>query len=797
MKKHLYLFIFFGTLFPSLVSAQQFKLHAEYRNDWYGAGIPMIADIQGYPSVTLQAESANDQFVIEADNSYNKWKKAGTDPLTAFNTPSAFDFFPNAGGVADNMFASNTVTGHFYTTRIKNQGYQSTQAVVMETAGAPAGILNVVLNPGNPVTNTPAPVAITTENRSPEEHFYIRYTTDNWLTSTTSEISFPGAGNNNGSGTIPALGNAGSVQFYIMSTTLLLQPGSTGVDYDLITLKQNNNAGANYTYNYSQPVFTTNVTFRVNMSQQTVAAQGVRLTGSFFNWSLDSALTLMTPLGNGVYEKTVALDTTATVQYKFINGNSFAQQENVPSACGQANGFGGFDRAFAVPNTNTTLSTVCFGSCTDCPVPVFSSVTFRVNMSQQTVSPQGVRLTGSFFNWSLDSALTALTSIGNGIYEKTVSIDTTAVVQYKFINGSNFAQQESVPSACGVNNGVGGFDRQLSVPNSNTTLATVCFGSCSNCQVAVFSSVTFRVNMSLQTVSPQGVRLTGSFFNWSLDSALTVMTSVGNGIYEKTVSIDTNAVVQYKFINGNSFAQQENVPSACGVNNSIGGFDRQLEVPGSTLTLPVICFGECNNCVLPVLVPITFQVDMSLTPPGPDGVRLAGSFNNWSLDNSTLMTPAGNGIYTKTIDLDTAASVQYKFVNGFAFSVAESVPQACGVSDGFGAFNRILSVPNSATTLPSVCFSSCSACTPVGAAEYAGKQSAEMYPNPAGAYFVVTRADRFQEVRIFDIRGKLKQVIKTEGKALLEVSSLDWTSGIYLIQLCGPSESEWHKLSKQ
>jgi hypothetical protein len=595
MKKNNFLLLGMLILLNLTSQAQTFKLHAEYKADWYGPGYVLSPDIPGYPSITLQADSIGDKFVIEADNSFNKWKNQGSDPLTYLNVPDTFVFIPNASSVPDNILSVPTIIGHYYTTRLRNLGYQSTRAVVMKTTLLPAGILSVSQSPsGNPASGTQVALTITTGTRSPEEHFYVRYSTNNFSTSEVAEFVFQGPNATSGIASIPSGLTGSTTSYYIFSSTIVLQNGANNIDYDLITLKQNNNQNQNYAFTAVNPVATAAITFRVNMSSTTISNQGVRLTGSFFNWSLDSAQTIMTSVGNGVFEKTISLDTTLTIQYKFINGSTFQQQENVPQACGISNGVGGFDRQIAVPNAPAILPTVCFGSCSNCPLPVFVPVTFRVNMSLVPTVNQ-VRLTGSFVNWSLDST-TLMTNIGNGVFEKTVNLDTTQVVQYKFINGASFANEENVPSACGVPNNVNTFDRQIAVPNAPAVLPTVCFGSCSNCALPVFVPVTFRVDMSETPAGPDGVRLAGSFNNWSLgDSSL--MNTTGNGIYAKTLSLDTSLIVQYKFVNGLTFQVQENVPQSCGVPDGFQGFNRTLSVPNAATTLPAVCFSSCAACL--------------------------------------------------------------------------------------------------------------------------------------------------------------------------------------------------------
>jgi hypothetical protein len=263
----------------------------------------------------------------------------------------------------------------------------------------------------------------------------------------------------------------------------------------------------------------------------------------------------------------------------------------VPSACGVANTVGGFDREIVVGTSDDTLAAVCFGECSNCVFNALANVTFRVNMSLELVSADGVHLAGSFNGFS--TTANPMTLVGNGIYETTVAIDTTSTIQYVFLNGITFNNQESVTSACGVDNGFGGFNRSYIVPESNSILPTVCFSSCSDCVLPALAQVTFYVNMSQENISAQGVFLSGSFNSFS--TTANPMTNIGGGIFKADVSLDTTAIIQYKFVNGTVF---ESVSSICGVDDGFNGFNRILSVPQTDVfALPTVCFSSCEDCI--------------------------------------------------------------------------------------------------------------------------------------------------------------------------------------------------------
>ena len=105
-----------------------------------------------------------------------------------------------------------------------------------------------------------------------------------------------------------------------------------------------------------------------------------------------------------------------------------------------------------------------------------ADVTFRVNMAKQaSVDPMGVRIAGSFTNWQDE----VMTDAGNGVWTITKALPIGDKVQYKFKNGPG--GWESGQKECGVDDGNGGYNRQLTV--ADTVLPAVCFNACTPCVV--------------------------------------------------------------------------------------------------------------------------------------------------------------------------------------------------------------------------------------------------------------------------------------------------------------------------
>ncbi|MCC3159909.1 T9SS type A sorting domain-containing protein [Hymenobacter sp. 15J16-1T3B] len=229
------------------------------------------------------------------------------------------------------------------------------------------------------------------------------------------------------------------------------------------------------------------LTFRVDMSQQTVAAAGVHVAGNFqaaagFGTDWNPATTLLTdPDNDRIYEVTVDVP-AGTYLYKFVNGNGWSGAELPSASCGVDDGGGNVNRQVALPTSALRLPAVPFGGCP-------TLVTFRVNMRGQTVAPGGVHVMGNFqtlagyaSNWN--PAAIALTDYNNDdIYEAQVALPAPGRFLYRFVNGSAAAAAETVPATCGLDDGTGAgtLARVYNATAATNTAPAVCFGSCQTC----------------------------------------------------------------------------------------------------------------------------------------------------------------------------------------------------------------------------------------------------------------------------------------------------------------------------
>ena len=228
-------------------------------------------------------------------------------------------------------------------------------------------------------------------------------------------------------------------------------------------------------------------------------------------------------------------------------------------------------------------------------------LTLRVDMSQQSISPNGVHVAGSFqseagFGSDWQPGTTRLTDDNNDkIYEVTLNVPP-GLYQYKFINGNSWSDApETDFTACGIEDGGGNLNRQISVGATNLRPPVVAFNGCN-------PQITFSVNMGKQTVASSGVHVAGNFqalagygSDWQ-PNATPLHDPDGDGIYEVSVSLPTEGIFEYKYINGNSWSGAETVPAACGTADGSGNYNRTIEAPALVNNTPVYCFSSCDIC---------------------------------------------------------------------------------------------------------------------------------------------------------------------------------------------------------
>jgi len=432
---------------------------------------------------------------------------------------------------------------------------------------------------------------------------------------------------------------------------------------------------------------------------------------------------------------------------------------------------------------NATESiTVCYASCAACGE---NTIRFRVDMTQEVdgVNPIGVFIAGDFQGWN-PAGSQLIDPDGNGTFEGYFSIGTASAANFKFINGNDWAFEETIPAECNVSG-----NRNLAVSDANTVADVICFSSCGPCQFP--TPVLFRVDMTLQTVNANGPHVAGSFQGWNPGDANTLMTDPdGDNIYEVTLLLQPGTY-QYKFVNGAAWADgNESLPAECNV-----GGNREVVV-GIDPVVEHFCYNQCGaECVVdPDAADITFRVNMQNTTPDALGVWMIGGFTvpAWQAGAVEMTDDNLDGVYECTVNISGSADIQYKFMNGDVNLPTNEEGTGiinCGIANGVGGYNRIHTRTGIAEVLGTVCFDSCVDCI-VGVQEAMALSVLNAYPVPANEFVTLSFGQVKSAPITVRVMNNLGQVVSTQflgnlptGNNQVRVNLEGVASGIYAIEL--------------
>ena len=298
-----------------------------------------------------------------------------------------------------------------------------------------------------------------------------------------------------------------------------------------------------------------------------------------------------------------------------------------------------------------------------------------------------------------------------------------------------------------------------------------------------YSDVTLQVDMNKFTQTFTTAMVHGSWNGWGAGTALA--DPDGDNIWEGTISLPVGDSVEYKFTaDGWAFDESLTPGDPCTIT-AWGFTNRLLVVPGADTTLGVVCWSECSACSIEVTFNVNMAWEVANGAISSDGIHVAGSFQGWNPGATEMTDPDGDGIYSVTVEMPLAQDLFYKFVNGNDWPAAEASGDlaACGVSDGFGGYNRNTAVGNADTSLAAVCFTKCYDCA-VSIDEALGNIS--LFPNPTSGAFTMERSELAGniEVTVIGLQGQL--LLATEwaaGQSELNIDLSDLAAGVYMVRL--------------
>ena len=244
------------------------------------------------------------------------------------------------------------------------------------------------------------------------------------------------------------------------------------------------------------------------------------------------------------------------------------------------------------------------------------------------VSVQGGTLPYSYA-WNTSDTTEDLSSIGQGYYSVVITDNNGCSVTV----GDSIVEPDVLTATISTTDVScnGGTDGTVSVSIAGGSGPyTINWSSSNGGQINSAMGVTFRVDMSNETIDPSGVDVVlGS-------GQILDMVSFDDSIYYATGYFNTGDSIKYRFFNGSA---SEVVPVNCGITQNLTLFERLLVV-GNDTTLPATVFSSC-----------------AASNPGVSGYAIS------STDSLVSVTA---GTYSATI-VDA---------NGCSFSVQDSVSQS-------------------------------------------------------------------------------------------------------------------------
>ncbi len=245
MKKTITLFMLFTIIFACSMQGQnQANMYYSGEMNNWGADL-MEYRLLGIPTWKTTILSNDDDTSSEfkfrdSDSNYDHEWTYGS--LVNFDTKTTFATSGN------NSSINETNTNYYTFTWVDVPDLSQSFVYVMETSAEPVSINDVSQSPDENNVAEDEDVIVTTETDTApcdEEHFYVRYTYDDWLSSALAELDFGDFKTTTGTATIPSQNSAEkNTSYYVFSTT----DSNPTSDFDIKTIEYDNNSNTNYAY---------------------------------------------------------------------------------------------------------------------------------------------------------------------------------------------------------------------------------------------------------------------------------------------------------------------------------------------------------------------------------------------------------------------------------------------------------------------------------------------------------------------------------------------------------------------
>ena len=414
---------------------------------------------------------------------------------------------------------------------------------------------------------------------------------------------------------------------------------------------------------------TYNVTFQVDMSQQTFSFTEMQLNGTFNNWC-GACAPMSDANGDNIWEITIPLE-AGSYEFKYAYDNWTGSEQLADGQSCTVNNGGFVNRALVVDG-DMTLPVVCYASCAACSNPSdLFNVTFQVDMSNVTDAFTTPEVNGTFNNWC-GACAPMSDANGDNIWEITIPL-AAGNYEYKFAY-DNWAGQETLLPGGSCTLTTGAFTNRVYTVSADVTLPVVCWGNCAACgsNEGPFA-VTFRVDMQNVTDVFTTPEVNGTFNNWCGGCAPMSDTD-GDDVWEITIPLPAGTH-EFKYAYDAWTGQETLTPgSSCTITTD--GFTNRLITVSEDMTMDVVCWASCAACGPDGVENVNAPIISMYPNPANTEIFFAGlrageqplvtlynqlgqqvitqKITNGRIDISSLT----EGVYTTTILLDGVQTVQ-------------------------------------------------------------------------------------------------------------------------------------------
>lgn len=341
-------------------------------------------------------------------NAYqNKW--AGVDVVA--NQLQDYSF--NSG--ADNSITLSE--GKWYTMNWRDNGYQATQAIFMETSGLPVSLVSSTQLPeGNEIAaNTPVQLtAQLGQPALPDQYFFVRYTVDGFA---NSQVILMEVNGQTATATIPGIQANQTVSYYFFSSSL----NSVSDNFDMYSINLLNNNGQNFTF-----TTTSSSSAILNLGPDVFLCsegQSVTLTTESefdtYLWSTGATTQSIQVNQLGTYWLTVTSNgETQSDTIKVLSGNPFSF--SITGGSGQVcSTTGNVTLGTSIPLffNGDSLTIIYDASQGVSQLQNASKVYFHSGVSFSPLGPWN-NVVG---NWGQDDGIGQMTSLGNNLWRITIN----------------------------------------------------------------------------------------------------------------------------------------------------------------------------------------------------------------------------------------------------------------------------------------------------------------------------------------------------------------------------------------